>query len=319
MLNHDWNAWFTQAEEYMRYLPLLLFLIVLFSCGKKDTGQKPAEEEVLSIDGSNIQGVYQTPLTPINVNTTLSVVGSAGLHRSSDIFKAFIKVYIGEKGVVHRQSVHRGNRCPTMRDDINGDGFIDAREAHFVTGNVILPLDGDLDSQIEGSGAYPVGNGIAGGYFYSREASFSRMFEDLRDTDQDTLDEIDKIPYNQGISFHKKVVMVYGVGTYTRLPDSVYTTGNLTRHRSLPIACGVLKRSANFPAELYDTSDPVTNSQPPRRTTIRPRVPAHREPDVVITPLPDPDPPRRRGGLRQRFRRWWRDTFEEDGGTSPTE
>ncbi len=288
----------------MRYLPYFLFALLLFSCGKEDTGDNNEEEDVIMIDGSNVQGVYQTPLEALNVNTTLGTIGAAGFHRSSDIFKAFVKIYIGEKGVIHRQTVHRGSRCPTINDDINGDGYIDYREAHFVVGNVIMPLDGDLDSQSEGSGYFPVGNGMAGGYFYERTASFSRMFEDLRDIDQNSLDEMDKLPYNQGVSLHKKIVLIQGVSTSMNLPDSVDTMSGMTKHRSLPIACGVLKRSSKFPAELYDRSDPVTNSNPAPRTRITPRTPEHREPEPDIIPLPDPDPPRRRGGLRQRFRRW---------------
>lgn len=307
----------------MRYLPVFLFALLLFSCGKKDTGDKSREEEVILIDGSNIQGVYQTPLGALNINTTLGTIGSAGLHRSSDIFKAFVKIYIGEKGVIHRQTIHHGSRCPTIQDDINGDGYIDYREAHFVVGNVIMPLDGDLDSQWGGIGSYPAGNGMAGGYFYERTASFSRMFEDLRDVDQNTLDEMDKLPYNQGLTFHKKVVLIQGVSSYMNLPESVNTVPGLTKHRSLPIACGVLKRSAQFPAELYDRSDPVTNPQPPRRVRVIPRTPEHREPqrsEPDIIPLPDPDPPRRRG-IRQRLRNWWRDTTggDDDQQGSPTE
>jgi hypothetical protein len=305
----------------MRYLPLFLFVLLLFSCGKKDTGEDPEEEDEVKIDGSNVQGVYQTPLEAMNINTTLGTIGSAGLHRSSDIFKAFVKIYIGEKGVIHRQTIHRGSRCPTMRDDINGDGYIDYREAHFVVGNVLMPLDGDLDSQWDGNNYFPAGNGMAGGYFYERTASFSRMFEDLRDVDQNSLDEMDKLPYNQGVSFHKKVILIQGVSSYMNLPDSVDTMSGMTKHRSLPIACGVLRHSDKFPAELYDRSDPVTSSAPPRRIRVIPRTPEHREPEPDIVPLPDPDPPRRRGGgLRQRLRRWWRDTTGNgDDDNSPTE
>lgn len=297
----------------MRYLPLALFPILLFSCGKKDAGKKTGVEEEIRIDGSNIQGVYQSPLTALNINTTLGTIGSAGIHRSSDVFKAFVKLYIGEKGVIHRQSIHHGSRCPTRSDDINSDGYVDQREAHFVVGNVVLPLDGDLDSQGEGSSYYPQGNGIAGGYFYERTASFSRMFEDLRDIDHNTLDEVDKIPYDQGVSFHKKVIMIYGVGTFTHLPDSIDTIGGMNKHRSLPVACGVLIRSGSFPAELYDRSDPITNSGPPRSVRPRPRTPGHTEPEPdIIIGLPDPDPPRRRG-IRQRLRRWLRRGIDDDG------
>ena len=318
MSNHDQNAWSNQAKEYMRYLFSILFFILLFSCGKKDTGKKPEPEEELAMDGSNIQGVYQTPLTALNVNTTLGVIGSAGLHRSSDIFKAFVKIYIGEKGVTHRQSIHHGSRCPNKGDDINSDGFIDQREAHFVVGNVILPLDGDLDSQAGGRGQYPQGNGIAGGYFYERTASFTRMFEDMRDLDRNTIDEIDKLPYDRGYTFHKKVVMIYGVGTFTHLPASIDTIGGLDKHRSLPIACGVLLKSGNFPMELYDRADPITNPETrPPRIRVTPRTPEHREPDIIIG-LPDPDPPRR-PGIRQRFRQWLRRTTGGEAPLIPTE
>lgn len=291
----------------MRYLPLILFIAVVVSCGKKDTSEEPEEEEVTRIDGSNVQGVYQTPLKAMNVNTTLGKIGSAGLHRSSDSFKAFVKLYIGDKGVVHRQSIHHGSRCPTLDDDINGDGYIDEREVFFAVGNIILPLDGDLTTQNGGSNSYPVGNGMAGGYFYERTTSFEKMFDDLRDTDNNTLDEVDKIPYNEGVTFNLKVILIYGTGTALYLPDSVSTMGNRSRAQSLPIACGVLSRGGRFPSELFDRSDPLTQSHPLPRPRITPRTPGHEEPPgpVVVTPLPDPDPPRT-PGWRQRFRRWWR-------------
>lgn len=253
----------------MKYLPFALLFAVAFSCGKKDTSHDPEEEEVLRFDGSNIKGVYQAQLKALNVNSTLVTVGAAGLHRESDIFKAFVKLYIGDKGVIHKQSIHTGTRCPTLEDDVNSDGYIDEREAQFVVGNIIVPLDGDLDSQAGGNNAYPVGNGLAGGYFYERSASFSRMFADLHDLDSDTLDEIDKIPYGRGFSFNKKVILIHGAGSQIRIPDSVNTVGNSTRARSLPIACGILTRSKNFPSELYDRSDPLTRSPFMSRTDSR--------------------------------------------------
>ncbi len=298
----------------MTFLSPLLILFLIVACGKPDASKKIEAEEIVKIDGSNVQGVYQTTLNAMNMNTTIGNVGSAGVHRSYDSFKAFVKIYIGEKGVYHRQAIYLGARCPTVNDDINGDGYIDLREAHFVTGNVIIPLDGDLDTQSQGSGWYPQGNGIAGGYFYERSASFSRLFEDLRDTDPNSADAIEKLPYDQGVSLHRKVVMVLGVSTSTRLPDSVDTMSGLSRHTSLPIACGVLTRSDRFPSELYDRTDPVTTSGPPRHARIRPRTPEHREPGEVI-PLPeDPLPPPRRP-LRQRVRRWLRSTFGRGDGT----
>lgn len=292
----------------MNHLSLILMTLLLLSCGKEDPREKTKEEEVIRIDGSNVWGVYETPLTALNFNTTLGTIGSAGLRRSSDSFKAFVKLYIGEKGVTHRQSIHQGTRCPTRDDDINSDGFLDQREVHFVVGNVILPLDGDLGSQDEGRGYYPQGNGIAGGYFYERTTSFTRMFEDLRDPDLNTLDEVDKIPYDQGVSFHKRVIVIYGVGTLTHLPESMDSTADMNKHQALPIARGVFLRSGNFPSELYDRSDPLTRSTHPSRILINPRTPPHREPDVIV--IPEPDPHRRRG-IRQRLRRWWRRIITE--------
>lgn len=292
----------------MTSFPVILILFLIVACGKPDASKKVGSEEILKIDGSNIQGVYQTPLYALNMNTTLRSIGSAGIYRSYDSLKAFVKVYLGDRGVIHRQAIHLGLRCPDLGDDINGDGYVDLREAHFVLGNTIIPLDGDLGSQSEGSRWYPQGNGIAGGYFYEQTASFGRLFEDLRDVDPNSLDTIEKIPYDQGLSLHQKVVLILGISSNTWLPDSIDTMSGLTRHASLPIACGVLSRSDRFPSELYDRSDSITSSHPFPRTRIRPRTPEHREPDIIV-PLPrDPSPARGRP-LRQRFLGWMRSTF----------
>jgi hypothetical protein len=254
----------------------------------------------------------------MNINTTIGNIGSAGVYRSYDTFKAFVKLYLGDQGVIHKQSVHLGTRCPDVGDDINGDGYVDLREAYFAVGQVILPLDGDLNTQAGGSGVWPQGNGVAGGYFYANTASFSMMFEDMRTLDTNSVDEVAKIPFNQGLTFNGKVVLITGVGVNMHLPDSVDTMGGMEKHRALPIACGILKKNEHFPSELYDYSDPMTNPQRPiRMPRIRPRTPEHHEPDPgpVVTPLPDPDPPRR-GGVRGRLRHWWRDTFGNGDGDS---
>lgn len=292
-------------RKWMPLLPAILLLLLSLSCGKaRDEKQK--EEEVLLLDGSNIQGVYQTSLAPLNLNTSLIDIGAAGVYRSYDSFKAFVKLYIGDQGVIHKQTLHLGSRCPTIEDDINGDGYIDLREAHFVVGNILIPLDADLDSQWGGNGVFPQGNGIAGGYYYEQTASFSRMFEDLRAVDDNSLDDLEKLPSDRGVSLNSKVVLILGVSSAMRLPDSVDSMG-MNPHRSLPMACGVLKRSERFPSELYDRNDPISNSGRLPHTRIIPRTPAHREPDVLPVPLP-PDEPRK-PGLRQRIRRWWRSTF----------
>ena len=297
----------------MPLLPALFILLVCLSCGKaKDKNSK--EEEVLETDGSNIQGVYETTLTPLNLNSSLEAVGAAGVQRSYDSFKAFVKLYIGDQGVIHKQFLHLGSRCPTPEDDINGDGYLDLREAHFVSGNVLIPLDGDIDSQMGGGNTYPQGNGVAGGYFYERTASFSRMFEDLRGVDQNALDDLEKVP-PEGVSLHQKVILILGVSPGMHLPESVDSMGG-NPQRSFPIACGVLHRSNRFPIELYDNSDPVTVSGRLPRVHIRPRTPENQEPDVLPAPLP-PDEPRR-PGIRQRLRRWWRNTFGH-GDDHPTE
>lgn len=303
------------SKESMTSLPIILILFIAMACGKPDASKKIEGEEILMIDGSNIQGVFQTPLNAMNMNTTLGTIGSAGVYRSYDSFQAFVKVYIAQRDVIHRQSIHLGARCPSVDDDINGDGYIDLREAYFVVGNMIIPLDGDLNSQFGGSGYYPMGNGIAGGYFYESTASFFRLFTDLRDVDPNSLDTMEKIPYERGLSLHKKVILILGVGTSTRLPDSIDTMNGLNSHASLPIACGVLKRSERFPTELYDRTDPMTSPNPFPPPNIRPRTLGHREPDVII-PLPnDPSPPRR-PPLRQRLRRWIRSTLGNEDNHS---
>src|SRR5690606_37038597 len=88
----------------------------------------------------------------------------------------------------HRAHVHTGRNCPTMANDANGDGFVDFVEAAGVTGPALIPLDGNLDSQEEGSGNNPSGSTIA----YSESTTLSEMMADLQAPDPNPEDGLAK-------------------------------------------------------------------------------------------------------------------------------
>lgn len=127
--------------------------------------------------------------------------------------------------MIHIQSIHLGNRCPEINDDTNSDGLIDINEATLASGEVYIPLDGDLNSATLGQQIYPMG----GGYTYSEKASLKRISQDLRSR-------------NLSVQFANKVVLIHGTYKKNDLPTTIATNGISPVEKSLPIACGVLRK-----------------------------------------------------------------------------
>jgi hypothetical protein len=128
--------------------------------------------------------------------------------------------------VIHKQSILMGKRCPVASDDKNKDGIIDIQEAMKASGNVLIPLDSDLNSAEEGKNIYPVGSGFT----YVESASLAKLESD---TKQRT---------NQSLNLSGRVVIIHGVAATTVLPETVANRDGMTQQLSVPIACGILKK-----------------------------------------------------------------------------
>lgn len=236
----------------------LVTLSLLVACGKKDSAKKANDADIVDqnetalADGSNVNGIYASQLYSVNTNFAHSIAGDAAVKREGDNLTAIVRVNYGSKNTVLRQAVYTGSECPSLKHDVNDDKWIDIVEAEAAIGKIILPLDGNIDTQTSGMNVYPIGDSMTGMYSYSISASFDRMLADLKTPDLIPSDNIMKLKEGQGITFQKRVVLIQGlaVDPLLPLPASVAGAHGLTAYQSLPIACGVLWTAAELPAVL---------------------------------------------------------------------
>lgn len=245
----------------------LALLGLLASCGQSSSGggggsskARPSnttpgnvvEEVSIPADGTNIDGHYLAPFTTLNPHVNGTIPGSASFFRKEDRFFAYLRLFAGGVRAWHPQKVYTGSRCPTIEDDSNGDGYIDIVEAEKVVGKVLIPLDADLGSQMNGRNFYPVGD-LSGSYYYERLVSFSRFFKDLKAEDKDPADNIVKLAPEEGLSLIGRVVMVQGTAETVEYPETVSSGSTRYRpHQTLPIACGVFKKVSAGPGTPDD-------------------------------------------------------------------
>lgn len=241
----------------MRVLAMILFLIILSSCGKTDSGAGSglngpsgniSQNETIRADGSNINGIYSTELYPINFNLHFKKVGTAAVQRDGDAFSAHVKLAYGPRETRVKQAIYTGRRCPNLNDDLNKDAYIDINEALIAIGSISIPLDGDLDSQRAGADQLPVGDAVTGKYSYDATGSFARMFADLKLPDEDATDNMIKLGAEDGLTFPGRIVLLTGVPEGLFLPPTVATVEGQSVHSSLPLACGVLWKVDALPS-----------------------------------------------------------------------
>ena len=254
----------------MRVLSTLLGLLILttlVSCGQSSSGSgaggtqqenrgtAPAtpvrgmnQNETISADGSNINGIYAADLFPVNYNLHFKQVGTASLQRDADMFMAQVNLKYGPRDTRVKQAVYTGRRCPNLSDDLNKDAYIDINEAMLAMGDITIPLDGVLDSQMEGSDQYPTGDSVTGRYSYATVGSFARFFADLKAPDENPYDNIIKLGAEDGLTFPGRVVMLLGVPESLALPPTVAGIEGQSVHSTIPLACGVLWKVGALPS-----------------------------------------------------------------------
>ena len=179
-------------------------LLLLVSCGNDKSSSKSSAADVTtrataeteSLDTLGPDSLYNAKFMTLNPQVNGTIPGSATIRRQNDKVFAYIRIFAGAAGAWHPQNIYIGDRCPTMADDENRDGFIDIIEGNKVWGNVLIPLDADIGSQNGGKNFYPLGD-MSGSYFYERLTSFKRMINDLQDADKDPHDHIVKMATNE--------------------------------------------------------------------------------------------------------------------------
>lgn len=226
---------------------LIAVLALSVSCGKKGDSSKKSNDETITqsettevLDGSNIQGTYLARLQTLNGQVNGTIPASATFKRDENDLYAYVRIFAGGPSVWHQQNVYIGNRCPSIQDDTNGDGFIDVAEGNAVWGKIIIPLDADLSSQSAGKNFYPMSD-LSGSYYYERITSFNKFFKDLK-SDEFVDERMTKLSNGEGFDFADKVVVIFGVAESISLPETVATEGRRKSFQTLPIACGIIRK-----------------------------------------------------------------------------
>jgi hypothetical protein len=231
---------------------LIFCQLLLMSCSKREKRNLTEANSDFSLHESEPMGQYLAVLKPLNEQVSGKVTGAMTLSREEDELIGDVRFSGGPltAKVIHSQSVHSGRRCPTLEDDINNDGFIDGVEGEIVYGKILIPLDGDLNSQRMGGGIYPIADDF-GSYVYSQLASYEKFKTDLYEIDLDPKDQVMKIKEGDIISFSDKAVVIFGISKSADLPDSVASNTRFGKFQSFPIACGILKKITTIPGTLH--------------------------------------------------------------------
>lgn len=239
-------------------LPLLLMLIAMLNifvaCGSGDDDDDSAQNEQQPEEQTDA-GIYQAPLTALNISVGGNPTGTATIEISGDAVEADV-VLRNAQSTVHAQFIYTGTRCPVAQDDINADGFIDYQEAKVAAGQILIPLDNELSSQAAG-GAFPTGSF----YSYDELTSLTQMLADLTAPDPNPADDIAKLPPASGLNLAGRVVVIHGVRESVDLPATVAGAGTVSPEKVLPIACGKFVRVAE--GEPIPVPVPVPTPTPP--------------------------------------------------------
>jgi len=208
-------------------------IVFFMSCGK-------GFEKELNLDASSQIGNYNAYLRSVNPKLGKHE-GWARFSILDDQFWARLKItgpY--DKQTIHPQYITMGGNCPSLADDLNRDGIIDILEIIKVTGPLLLPLDGNINTRLSG-----IDNFLKikkqGFYFYSKSSSLKRMLADLRRPSFFPPGIMLSLPSQEDLLLHKRIVMVMGISEDIRLPTSIGTIAGLPTHYTIPIACGVIE------------------------------------------------------------------------------
>ncbi len=179
-------------------------------------------------------------------------------------------------------AIHEGNACPTMADDSNNDGFVDAIEAQNASGKFVVLFDQNFGQQAgtggdagaggaggtggDAGGAGGTGGAVGGGagavmaedpsagamtnaqgaIQYSKTVPLQQLLTQLRNPTGEGAGASTPLGANEQLDLTNKVMILHGVPQDTQLPNTVQSVGNLPAWQTLPVACGEL-RSDNTP------------------------------------------------------------------------
>ena len=210
-------------------LPLFL-LVALVGCQDSVVGPEASSEAaVADVHGPDVR--YEAVLKPLNARANKrGVTGKAEITVDDGLITFAVDARNVAPGITHLQHVHAADACPTMKDDANGDGFLDLIEGVPVYGGIFINLDSDLSTQP--AGAFPIATD-RGLLTYEEDVAASDLVAGLK--------AAGVLADGELVNLEGRHIVVHGVAADTELPATVGTLPNVPSQVTLPVACGEIR------------------------------------------------------------------------------
>lgn len=229
---------------YHQFATLVLGVCIMSafsSCG--DSRKMNSIRTKKTINELTIDGSYEVQFSALNSSVGGFTNAKGQIHVIADKITVRVEVKDSPAMTIHIQKIYNSDECPTDQDDVNNDGFIDPTEVSQVLNEVLVPLDGNLNTSEAGAGQYPVSN-LLGNYNYFSEGILSELMEELFHNGVATSFEIEG-----------KVIVIQGIPEDVYLPGSIRSFGADTDRASLAIACGKIVRKELEESETTDSEE----------------------------------------------------------------
>ncbi len=224
---------------------LLLCFFLVCSCGRNPTSHKNVGE----FTNQETHGDYEAELIALN-HQKIHRKGFFRLHGrvkfsvKGDEFKVNVNSFHLPFGY-HYQSLYVGSNCPTEKDDLNHDGFIDDQEGSYIWGKQLLPFDRNINNQIQGKDFRKLADNH-GHYRYFQTGGLSRILAALHSIKTIKYDHNAVLAAHEDLNLAGRVLVIHGVDQKYIIPKTVKSNNKFHGSTTLPIACAVVKRKKSI-------------------------------------------------------------------------
>jgi hypothetical protein len=208
------------------------------------------------IEELGIEGKYEVKFLPLNTSLAGISNAKAKIHIVADHISVVLDMQDSPSMTLHSQFIYTSSVCPSDIHDVNKDGFIDPQEAAKVLGPILIPLDSDLSSQMDGITEFPSSDSL-GRYHYVQEGLLSHLIADLQSPDLNPKDELGKLNHGQQLKLEGKVIVIQGVPEDLYVPGSISSIGTNSDRVTLPIACGKISRVLLEESETSESEEDI--------------------------------------------------------------
>jgi hypothetical protein len=199
----------------MVLLTVCIYLLLLFQgCGKQkfpDYSDKPEQHE------EQDAGYYAGKFKALNSHIAGHIDAHALLWTKGQQFYARVVMMRGTQSSVYQQYIHKGDTCPTSKNDVNRNGILELDEVTYFAGPMLIPLDRNLKTQTIGLEWFPRTD-REGIYYYSRSGDISDMMKDLRKRDTSPHRGLGKLDPDENLDMDRRTIILYRSSSEIFLP-----------------------------------------------------------------------------------------------------